>query len=62
MKRNQKSRVELVRMLPYMDSDKYDNREDESMKHLEGQPMLYPRNDDNLRLLMRKRQEAGPPL
>jgi len=30
-----------------MDSDKYDNREDESMKHLEGQPMLYPRNDDN---------------
>jgi hypothetical protein len=47
MKRNQKSRVELVRMLPYMDSDKYDNREDESMKHLEGQPMLYPRNDDN---------------
>jgi hypothetical protein len=36
MKRNQKSRVDIMRMLPYIDSDKYDNREDESMKHLEG--------------------------
>lgn len=49
VRRNRKSVVEITKMLPYLIDDKDNSaREgDESMRYLEGETVLYPRNDDN---------------
>lgn len=49
VKRNRKSVVDITKMLPYLkdDPDNSIRGNDESMRYLEGETVLYPRNDDN---------------
>lgn len=49
VRRNRRSMVDITKMLPYLIDDKDNSaREgDESMRYLEGETVLYPRNDDN---------------
>ena len=58
MRRNRRSAVEITKMLPYLIDDKDNSaREgDQSMRYLEGETVLYPRNDDNF---VRTHQRGG---
>jgi Ca2+/Na+ antiporter len=49
VRRNIKSKVDIYRILPYLNDDKGDNSMAglESNRHLEGEMALYPRNDEN---------------
>jgi hypothetical protein len=49
VRRNRKGFVEITKMLPYLldDKDNSAREGDESMRYLEGETILYPRNDDN---------------
>lgn len=47
IRRNKRSVVEISKMLPYLQDDKDGSyRGDESQRYLEGETILYPRNDD----------------
>lgn len=49
VKRNRRSQVDIVKMLPYLadDPDNSLRAGDDSMRYLEGETVMYPRNDDN---------------
>jgi hypothetical protein len=60
VRRNRRSIVEITKMLPYLIDDKDNSaREgDLSMRYLEGETVLYPRNDDNF-IRTHQRGRAG---
>jgi hypothetical protein len=48
IRRNQKSAVDITKILPYLldDPNNFSDNENDEMKYLAGETVLYPRNDE----------------